>query len=386
MEKRLLKITAMVVLMTVIMCQAVWADDSASTCRTDAAGNAFIAGNEVTAGDDVDNELFAAGQTVTAGKVNVGNNLFAAGGDVTVDGTLVKGTVFAAGYNVSINAKASGNIWTAGNYVELSENCAAKAVGAAANEVVIRGEYKSAHIIAGNVTIDGTVTEELNITADQVEFGPNAVVKGTIKVVAEAEPVVDRSAEISEIDYTPSETEDSGYPYNRENGVNSVLSIVLSALGVVIVAFLLSVFAGSGVESAKRMIESKPVAVLVSGLLANIAAVVITVPVMLTGFGLRAGLLIVALYSAILIVGTAFASASLGRVVFERLRPGFNPLLSSVICAAVIGLLKEVPYIGFLISFACEIYTLGYFVQLAYEEAKKISSSKTIEKELNILE
>ena len=386
MKKRLLKIIAMVVLMTVIMCQAVWADDSASTCRTDAAGNAFIAGNEVTAGDDVDNELFAAGQTVTAGKVNVGNNLFAAGGDVTVDGTLVKGTVFAAGYNVSINAKASGNIWTAGNYVELSENCAAKAVGAAANEVVIRGEYKSAHIIAKNVTIDGTVTDELDITADQVEFGPNAVVKGTIKVEADKEPAVDRAAAVSEIDYTQSETEDSGYPYNRESGVNSVLNIVLSALGVVIIAFLLSVFAESGVESAKRMIESKPVVVLVSGLLANIAVVVITVPLMLTGFGIRTGLLIVVMYAAILIVGTAFASASLGRLAFERIRPGFNPLLSSVICAAAIGLLKEVPYVGFLISFACEIYTLGYFVQLAYGEVKKISSSKTVEKELNILE
>ncbi|MGN0733734.1 MAG: hypothetical protein ACI4LC_06150 [Emergencia sp.] len=386
MKKRLLRFTVMMAAFMLCFGQAVWAaDDDANAA--DGAGNSFAAGNEVSVEEDVENELFAAGETVKAGNITVGNNVFAAGRDVSLNGARVEGTVFAAGYTVNIDAKAGGNIWAAGSDVVLGKDSSAKAAGAAGRSIRADGEYKVAYFAAEKVYIDGKVSKSLNIEAEEVEFGPNAEVTGVIKVEAKNEPLIADGAKVSEIDYSVSDASDDILAdEDTESPVSKAIDVVLSVIGVILAAFIISVFAGSSLEGSKRMVLERPVVMLVSGLLANIVAVIAVIALCFTGFGVRTAVLGAAVFAAVIAGGTAFASASMGRLIFDRIKPGFSPVLASVIGAAAAGLICAVPYIGFLISLACEIYTLGYFVQLGYAEAKKLGGSKAVSKELDILE
>ena len=60
MKKRLLRFTVMMVALLMCFGQAVWAADD-DVNAADEAGNRFVAGNEVSVAENVENELFAAG-------------------------------------------------------------------------------------------------------------------------------------------------------------------------------------------------------------------------------------------------------------------------------------------------------------------------------------
>lgn len=386
MKKRLLRFTVMMVALLMCFGQAVWAADD-DVNAADEAGNRFVAGNEVSVAENVENELFAAGETVKARKITVGNNLFAAGRDVNLNGASVEGTVFAAGYTVGIDGKARGNIWAAGRDIVLGKDSSAKAVGAAGKSIRADGEYKVAYFAGEKVYIDGKVSKSLNIEAEEVEFGPNAEVTGVIKVEAKNEPLIADGAKVSDIDYSVSDaSDDITDDEDTESPVSKAIDVVLSVIGVILAAFIISVFAGSSLEGSKRMVLERPVVMFLSGLLANIVAVIAVIALCFTGFGLRTAVLGIAIFAAVIAGGTAFASASMARLAFDRIRPGINPVLVSVIGAAAVGLICNVPYIGFLISFVCEIYTLGYFVQMGYAEAKKLGGSRNVSRELDTLE
>lgn len=373
MNKRLLRIIATISLVVLCACQSVCAADSSET--TDEAGNKFAAGNSITVEKNVDNELFLAGETASLGNISVGNNVFAAGKDVILNGTSVGSSIFAAGYTVKIDAEAGGNIWTAGGEITIEKGSTAKSVTAAAQTVTFNGKAISANLAAEKVYINGEVTKNLQVTAKDVEFGPDARVTGAIKIEAENEPLVSGGAEVSEIDYTVSEADESD---TKTSPASKAMDIALSVVGIILLAFIFTVFAGSGIKGSGTMIKGRPVAMLLSGFLGNIVICILIIGLMFTGFGVRTALLGAAAYTAIFIAGTAFASASLGRLACDKIKPGFNPVLGSVIGAAVMGIIVNLPFIGWLISIFCQIFTLGYIIQLGYAEAKRLGKSKEI--------
>lgn len=148
------------------------------------AGNLFAVMHPVS-NTDIENDLYWAGQTLDASKVNVGTSghgsILAAGQSITLKNVKVADSVRAAAQDIMIDhAQISNNITVAAQNISLGNDVKANGVYASARTLSISGSYQGGLLVGETVSFDGTVEGDLNIQAQQINIGKNAQVKGQL--------------------------------------------------------------------------------------------------------------------------------------------------------------------------------------------------------------
>lgn len=126
-------------------------------------------------------DLFMAGNRVTVA-VPVGGSAHLAGRKVTVEAA-VTGDLFAAGYNITITAPVSGDASVTGYEVTLGPVIGNLRV--AGSEVAVDSVGGYALVTGEDISIQGAIAGDAVLVADDITFGPGAIVAGALTIYAE---------------------------------------------------------------------------------------------------------------------------------------------------------------------------------------------------------
>lgn len=362
---------------------------ASDTFDTDSSGNVFGAGDivkvETGASGEINNELFAAGMDVSANGVYIDGSAFLAGQGVSIKESEVGGSVFAAGNSVIIDADVNNNIWAAGNILVVSEDTSVKGIHLAGNNISVCGEYEGAAIYGSTVFFDAVVDGDVEIEADELTIGENAKVSGNLKITAPSDPDADS---IAEGDYTyekpaagTDDDVDGGDKFAAEKkGFKKTLGkasfgflllrkakkIILGLLKYALLAAVLAFVFKKNLDKSYEYATTKTGAFIATGALVLFCLPIIAIVLCITVVGIPVSGLALTFYVLALCVAKVFTFASLAReLIFKNAKKHLHPVLEAVIAVLPAAVLKEIPFIGGLLSLACAVYMLGY-VGLAF--------------------
>lgn len=361
---------------------------ASDTFDTDSSGNVFGAGDVVNvvtgASGEINNELFAAGMDVSANDVYIDGSAFVAGQSVTIKNSEVGASIFAAGNTVTIDAIANNNIWVAGNNIIVSEDTSVKGIHLAGNSVSVSGDYEGASICGSTVFFDAVVDGDVTIEADEITIGDNARVLGNLTITAPSNPDADS---ITEGDYTyekPAVDTDDDYDGDEKFAVKKkfmknfskaslgllllkkIKKVVLGLIKYALLASVLAFVFKKNLDKSYEYATTKTGAFIGTGALVLFCLPIIALVLCITVVGIPVSGLALTFYVLSLCVAKVFTFASLAReLIFKNAKKRLHPVLEAVIAVLPAAVLKEIPFIGGLLSLACAVYMLGY-VGLAF--------------------
>lgn len=369
MKKNLLRVLTITCLL-VMMCTVVaFADDS--TTSGIFAGNAFSAGtNPEVKGENV-KDIFAAGNFVSVDDSIASGNVFAAGNSVSITDVDAGADVIAAGQALNIdNTTVGGNLIAAGQNATISDGVKVDTAIIGAGTIEFNGQASYLNIDGEVVTINGIVDGDVDVTADKLYVGENAVINGKLKATTKEEPKVEPTATVGEYEYE--ELKDDAKATAEKVGffakiIKKITSLFYWIPAMVILGIVMCLVFGKNLDEAKELITAKPLEMVLFGAISWIAVPTAAVFCMITVIGFPIGMIVATVYAVLIWAGLTFAGASLARLVF----PKMNPVLASVIGVAVLELVRIVPVIGTLVGIAADMYLVGYVVRMIYYKSFK---------------
>lgn len=320
---------------------------------------------QASVSQSIDGNFLMTGQALTIQKSH-GANAFIAGQDLTVTDSQFSGDIGAAGQTVTVSGtSADSNIFAAGQTVTLNINKTTGIVAAGQTVSVAAQHADNANISAGTVNLSGTYTGDVHVEADAVNIADGTVIKGTLYVTSAAEPTLPTSASINVYDFTQAESS-SGIGQLIANplavgGALGVLGIVIGVLGMlVLMAVMLGLCSDHPFAGALSMVRQRPARMLLSGLIAFVTIPPIALLCLITFAGWRVGAVVALGAFVVATLSGTFTAISIGRLAF----PKMNKWLSSLIMVLIFALVLKVPVIGSILGACCDIYLLGYLIQL----------------------
>ena len=309
-------------------------------------GNDYVwAGANLVLGDhSFDNDLIAAGQSVSLANCTVGGSIRAAAREVAVSDSMAYQNITLAGQDVAVKGSMANAVALVGQSVSFSGSC---------NELSAYAE---------KVFIDGTVDGDVVVGANEVEIGTNARIKGTLHVSAPSEPVMQRGAEVGNVEYTKAERASSGDVESAFSGMAamfSVMAIVIGIVGTVACALLAEWLFRRQTAGAAEMIRNRTGAFIGTGVIAALVAPLVVILLMALGVTLPAAFgIMFALFAM-----TAVAGGFMGASVFKLAFPKLGRFVRALIGGAIVGVASALPFVGAVVSAAAFMYLLGYVLQ-----------------------
>ena len=309
------------------------------------AGNLFAVMHPVS-NIDIENDLYWAGQTLDASKVNVGTSghgsILAAGQSITLKNVKVADSVRAAAQDIMIDhAQISNNITVAAQNISLGNDVSANGVYASARTLSISGSYQGGLLVGETVSFDGAVEGDLNIQAQQINIGKNAQVKGQLVLPEGVTVNVADGAQVPNVTYSA--------PINTAQPTlfDDIISIVYACM-----AHIRKQLVSASIMARKRL-GMMLLAGLVVFLVAPLACLLlifplITIPVVVL---MVLVMLIIALFSI------PFAGSALGMMLFKD---RMNPVLAAVIGTLILTICAYLPILSIITVIFCIVFTAGY--------------------------
>ncbi len=363
MKTQLKRVALLALTLCIALLPAFTRADSDADAVLDGGGNLFAYENRA-AGQTVAGDLYCFGQNVDASSAQIGESAILAGQYVNINNSTVGGSLRAAGYQVSaFDTRVDVNATLAAYTISLGRGFAAKAVYGSASSISFLGVCDTLGLSAQHVSIAGTVNGDANIHAENVTLTEDAVIAGTLHIKSSNPPTIAAGATVGELDFTlDSGAGAVGQASVASRVIHRLKSLLMMLPGRILLAVMYYFIIRRSVDEAAGMVRSRPAAMPVSGLIALISIPFAAILLMVTYVGIPAGMLLLFLYALGLAFAVSFAGCMAGRLFFPRL----HTLVAYIIGVAAVTVIKLVPYVGGLVTFACMLYTLGYFVQKIY--------------------
>jgi hypothetical protein len=297
-------------------------------------GNVYLAGGDVTVAAPVTGSAYISGGHVDV-QDSIGKGLYAAGGSLLVDATVGHGAHLAGGsVEVARTAKLKGKVWLAGSSVTMDG-----------------GVDGALTMMGADVTLNGTVDGDAEIAAERIEIGPQAQVTGHLRYRSAREPTIAASANVAGgIEALPEHRgrwfwHEGPHRFFRSAGTG------LSFGSALVLGVLLLVIAPAYLAATSRVVRAEwPTAAGVG------AAVLVGVPIgivflFITIIGIPAGLLALAVYALVLLLGYIVGAVAVGDLALARVAQaradvlGWR-LLALIATLAAFGILRHVPLLG----------------------------------------
>lgn len=333
-------------------------------------GDLFVAGGAVTVDQPVAGDLIAVGGSIDV-DAPVNGDTLAAGGKLRF-GVDVGGSAYAAGGRITVAGKVGRNLRVAGGQAELGPKSEVLGnLSIAGGQLRLLGAVRG-HVQAagGRVRIDGPVAGDVLVTSGQLELGPNARIAGKLRYRSREPIEQDPAAQVtggvellmpawgSEGGASAPRGEHSG-PAAWASGIAWTWTIGLVLLAAVLIALLPGFYAGV----ARAWRERFGMSVLL-GFVLLVCMPIAAVIALVTLIGIPLGLLLTALYLALLPVAYVSSGIGLGDLGLRRLRPASAQATGWRIAAAALALVLLalaglIPWLGGLIAFAALLAGLG---------------------------
>lgn len=356
---------------------ALASDDSPSQPREpaterDFASDHVAAGRTVTVTQPVAGDLMAAGGQVNS-TAEVGGSALLAGGQVQAGG-LVKDNLYLAGGQLTVNGQVGRNARVAGGKIEFtapSEVAGNLSVGG--GEVTLKGRVNGYVMAgAGELLIDGTVGGDVEARAGEITLGPNARIAGKLHYASNNELKRDPAAQVqgevkrlNDEEVWPMQGGEMGR--HAAGGGHWVWTVGL----MVVAAVLASALPAWADRMAVTWRSRFPFSLLMGFvLLVCVPAAVILLLVTLIGVPL--GLMTMAAYPVLLMLGYVSSGVALGLWAAARYRPAWTQATWGRVGAAMLGMLAiavlaRIPWLGGLVVLAALLAGMGALVLQSWQ-------------------
>ncbi len=327
-------------------------------------------------GQTVDDDIYAAGQTVNIqGTVN--GSVFAAGSNSTISG-VVNGDVFTGGNTTSITGQVHGNLYIGGGTVVLA-GPVGKDLFAFGGSVEVQpgaSVARDAFVNGGNVNLAGSVGRNLNINAEQVTLAgsvggnvtgsasrlritPDAAIKGNLAYTSTY------AADVAPGAVAGTVTTATRPPAEQPSVIAAGFGWLRTVIGLFALGLLLILLAPKFTKRASDKIGVSPWISLGSGVallvaVPFVAVLALIIGAFIGGWWLALGLL--AVYALALPIGYVLASLFVAGFIAERgakLHPHVIWLLLGGL--VLLTLAGYIPYVGPWLTFAAMLFGFGAF-------------------------
>ena len=331
------------------------------------------AGQEVVKRGVINEDVYAAGESVTV-DANVTGDVLAAGGEVTVAGQ-VSADVMAAGGQVEVRANVGDDVRAFGGQLEISADIGDHLIAAggkvivesdtrvggrtwlAGGEITVDGRLGHGLLAAGgNISVSGQIEGDVDLTGDSIRIEPGAVIHGDVVWRSEHEIRVDKKATIT------GSVVRKPLPYREGPGraAGTIMSVLTLFVSVMILTYFFPGFLGGAGEILRTRFGRS----LLTGFILLIMVPVAIVLLFVTVVGWLAGLVLLALYfvaiAIAMLVGVRTLTEFGARQFKQELAGSWWRLALAValtlVALSVVGL---IPVVGGLVWFLLLIGGLG---------------------------
>jgi cytoskeletal protein CcmA (bactofilin family) len=324
------------------------------------SGFAQDVGERVVKRGLIDEDVYAAGETVTIDATVVGD-VVVAGGDVTVSGK-VSADILAAGGEVRITADVGDDVRAAGGEVEISARIvddlivaggeitttSATTVGGrtwlAGGEIEVGGRLgRELRAAGGTITVSAEVNGDVELMGDTLRIEPGAVIRGDLVYRTEGDITIDENATITgSVIRKP-------LPYDEGPGVTG--GVIMSVLTVLVSVLLLSHLFPGFVGTAVETLRTKTGKSLLTGLVLLIVVPMVVVLLFVTAVGWLAGVVLLALYLVAIALSTLIGIRMLTDIGAQRFKLDLTVswwrLAAAVaVTAVLVAIIGLIPLVG----------------------------------------
>ncbi len=337
-----------------------------STYQDEVTGNAFLAERDMRS-LQVECDLYWAGQTLNATDLSVGQgrggSALLAGQDLSVSNSQIAGSLRAAGQNVDIrNVSVGNNLTIAGSSVSIDSQTTANGVYVAASEVSLAGTYKGAVVAAASVNLAGSYEGDVQVLASTVYVAKGTAISGALNVPADAQVTIEDGADAPNVVYS-SALQGESQAEQANPAVALIVPCLFSCIAHMLLAMLYAFLFGNALRRATQMCKEKPGRMLLSGLVAFIAAPFAVVLLLFPLVTAPISVLMLIAMAVLWLFSIPFAGYVLGCCLLPKMRP----LGAGVLGTLIVTVVAYLPYLFFVVPTVCAIFTAGYLVQRVFE-------------------
>lgn len=309
---------------------------------------------------------------------------------------LVDGNVFICGQNVEITGRVNGSLFVFGNKVTFGENSyVVQSIYACANELVLNGAANDLYATANKIDIsyNSFIIRDLRVAAETFNFNGgvgrdafveannfkfsteadnSAIVYGNLTYSASTELSLNNELVQGTINYSKYQAE-SGEKTTGEIVIDKIISLCEALLYTAVVFLLAMFFAPKFLEKSKEFISKKSFAAFGVGLLACIVTVVVSFALLFSYIGVPLAFAIMALLVIMMSIGFAVTSTCITYKVAEKMKIEKKSLiwLTLAIVTIIIWALKQIPYIGWIVTIVATVLGFGIILLYLFTKNKK---------------
>ena len=313
-------------------------------------GDVVAAGGSVLLNGTISNDVSIAGGSIDIFSV-IGDDLRAAGGKILLDGS-VQGDALLAGRTVHIlpNAHIDGDLRIAGATIII--------------EGMVEGNVK---IYGDTVSLSGTLLGNSEVYAGELSVNTGATLVGDLDYTAPDEARIHPEAEIQgELFFTKrsdSVLTNPGPAIAWAFGTFFLVRLISAIIGGLVLLWLFKRFSQKVAQKILLDFGKQ----FLHGLGVLLIGPLVVILLLATGIGLPLGVLIGFLYSVLLIAASLYSGIVCGAAILWATKRELEVTWSWALLGIVLlGILRIIPGVGWLVWLAFMIPALGYLSECLY--------------------
>ena len=320
--------------------------DYSITVNENMEGSGFVAGNVVSINNEVDGILFTAGNVVNVNSKS--DYIFAAGSSVTLGGSKFKDGFFA------------------GTYIELNDVSSDRDIYAAGQKITLTGSVGRNLFVAGEtVIVDGEINGDLYVDATELIINSNTKINGKLKYNEDSKLAISKDAIIvSKTTYknNSASTNLDSKSLTKATIVSKLIDTLVAFLNMLIVGLLMVLLIPSIFNKLREIEPKRLLPSFAWGLLILLSLPVVALIIMFTYIGFSAGTIALVLYGVLVYVSTIICTYVITSLILkDKVK---NPYLVLLIGLPCIYIIKLIPFLGGLVSFASICLGLGLLTNI----------------------
>ena len=341
----------------------------------------YLAGRTVTCNGDIGADVFAAGQTITVGG-DIANGITGAGQTIVINGDVGHGARLA-GNTIDVTGRVGRDVLVAGATVTIAAGAEiVDDLYLAANQAVVDGE------IGGNLKggcehlfIGGTVAGDVQIEVAQLTIQPGARIDGNLTYTAQDEAEIPAGTVMGDVQFTQRTRNEAE---GAARGLEALAPFLFFAgLTWKIITFLMALITGivlilvwpGAMAATSDAIRTRTGPVAGWGAIGLFVTPIAAIVVCLTVVGLPLGLITLVLWGILLYLSQLPVALVIGHLILSHSRPleGTGLMIGSLALGLLIlELIKAIPFIGFLVSIAIALFGIGAYVVVEWRMMKML--------------
>ncbi|MGI6590841.1 MAG: hypothetical protein ACOX1O_04420 [Eggerthellaceae bacterium] len=332
--------------------------------KGDSAGTLFTSDSNVS-NEAVTGDLYWANTQLSGDNLTVGNDLMAGSGQISLSNTEIDGDARLVCRTLTLDkVDIGGNGTFASSTLTISKDSEAKGIYCWANDLSYEGTSHYLLAYGNKIYFNGTVDGDVTLSGQEITIGPDAKVTGTLNVRSGQDLEIPETAQIANVNNT----------VDNPNAIDQVSQIRAKIapyfqLGSILFVIIASILMGLIVlwlnprhlNEARRVFCAHPFGQVLLGVLGTAGVLIATVVCFALIFTIPAGLVLLFLLLAAVLLCVPFTGASIA-LSFKRFPRSVRVLIGS----GAGGALLFVPYVRVAVALASLVYFFGYVLRCLF--------------------